>query len=117
MRPALFRGRLVVARHHAHPLVDPRDDIVRRAPLQEGDAVLAAGCEDAVTGALHLRRKLTRDRTIAEGKTEVPRPDLGKAEARHSEDLLATGDAFRAFQLDTEQQLAFGIERPGIAAI
>src|SRR6476469_5559072 len=49
MGPALDGGGLAVARDHAHAFVDPRDDVVRRAGLQEGDAVPAACGKNAVT--------------------------------------------------------------------
>src|SRR5690348_2047974 len=100
MRPALLRRFLAVAGDHAHALIQPRDDVVDVAGLQEGDAVLAAGCEDSIPCALHLQRKrLARHGAVAERETEVARADLGKAQAGHGQNLLAMGDAFRAFQL------------------
>src|SRR6516165_2884742 len=63
-------GRLAMARDHTDALVDPGNDVVSRARLQEGNAVLATGRQDAVTRPLHFRRKwLTRYRAIAERKT------------------------------------------------
>src|SRR5215472_9110575 len=117
MRPALDGGSLTVAGDHAHALVQPRDDVVGRAGLQKGDAIVAAGGKDAVARSLHLRRKrLARHGAVAERKTEVARTDFGKAEAGYAEDLLAIGDALRTFQLHAEQELAARVERPGIAA-
>src|SRR5262245_11562244 len=103
---------------HADPLLDPHNDVIRRAALQKGDAVLAAGGKNAVARLLHLRRKrLARDRAVAERKAEVAGADLGKSEARHSDDLLAIGYTFWAFQLHAQKQFALRVERPGIAAL
>ena len=83
-------------RDHAHTLVDPGDHIVRRAGLQESDAVLAASRQDAITRRLHFHRVgLAWNRPIAERKTQVAWADLGKSQPWHSEDRLAIGDAFR----------------------
>src|SRR5215813_14687029 len=118
VRPAPGGSFLAVAGDHADPLFDPDNDVVRRAALQEGDAVFAAGGQNAVARPLHLRReRLARDRAVAERKAEVAGADLGKSEARHSDDLLAIGDAFRAFQLHAQKQFALRIERPGITAL
>src|SRR5436309_1540085 len=47
MCAALDGGSLAMARDHANALVDPRRDVIRRAALQESDAVVAAGGVDA----------------------------------------------------------------------
>src|SRR5690349_16207756 len=81
MGPALDRGGLAVACDHAHALVDARDDVVRRAGLQEGNAVLAAGRQDPVARLLHLRReRLARNGAIAKRQAEIARPDFREAE-------------------------------------
>ena len=85
---------------HAHTLVDPDDYVVRRAGLQESDAVLAASRQNAVARHLHFHRVgLAWNCPIAERKTQVARADLGKSQPWHREDRLAIGDAFGAFQL------------------
>src|SRR6266700_3798609 len=110
-------GRLAMACDHAHALVDPGDDVVGGAALQEGDTVVAAGREHALTRRLHFRWVgLARNRGVAERETEVARADLGKSQPRYAEHLFAIGDAFGAFELHPQQQVALRIERPGIAA-
>src|SRR6185369_15889350 len=100
-------------RDHPYALVDPGGDVVRRAALQESDAVVAAGRQDTVARRLHFRRiRLGRNRVVAERKTEITGADLGKSQTWHREDRFAIGDAFGAFQLYPEQQLTFWIERP-----
>src|SRR5690348_12493607 len=98
MRPALDSSSLAVARDDANALVDPRGDILFVAQLQEGDAILLAGCKDALARGLHFRRPgLAGHGAVAEREAEIAGADLGKAEAGHRDDLLAIGDAFRAF--------------------
>src|SRR5206468_8311043 len=53
-------------------------------------------------------------RLVAERMAQVARAKLGEAEAGHGQDLVGTGDAFRALQLDAEQQLAVRVEWPRI---
>src|SRR3954454_811988 len=93
--PALDGGCLAMPRDHPHALVDPGDHVVRRAALQESDAVVAAGRENTVARRLHFRWPgLGSTRAIAERKTQIARADLGKSEPRYCEDRFAIGDAF-----------------------
>src|SRR5579871_4479147 len=118
MCPALCRCGLTMSGHHAHAFVQPRDDVVRRTGLQECHAILAAGRKNAVARLLHFRWEwLAWNGAVTEGETEITRPDLGKSQSGDAEDVLAIGDTLGAFQLYPQQQLAFWIERPGIAAI
>ena len=87
-------------RDHSHSLVNPSDHVVRRAGLQESDAVLAASRQDAVARPLHFRWvRLIWNREITKRKTQVAWADLGKSQPWYREDRLAIGDAFGAFQL------------------
>jgi hypothetical protein len=52
--PALDCGCLAISSDHSHSLVNPGDHVVRRAALQESDAVLAASRQDAVARRLHF---------------------------------------------------------------
>src|SRR4029077_5572248 len=54
VRPAPDGSRLAMPRDDPHALVDPFDDVVRGAGLQESDAATAAGTKDAVACLLHL---------------------------------------------------------------
>src|SRR5438067_7258999 len=102
----------------ANPLVELLRDRLGRAGLEKRDAVLTAGGEHPVPRLLHLGRVgIARHLAIAERKGEIARPQLGKADPGDAEDLLATCDPFRAFELDAEQQFARRIERPGIAEL
>src|SRR6478672_11091541 len=84
--PTLDGGRLAMPRDHPYALVDPGSDVVRRAALQESDAVVAAGRQDTVARRLHFRRiRLGRNRSVAERKTQIARADLGKSQPRHRE--------------------------------
>jgi len=118
VRPSPDRGGLAVTCDHAHAFVDPRGDVIRRAALQERDAIVAAGGQDAVARRLHFRReRFARNGAVAERQAEVARADLGKSKTRYGKNLLAIGDAFGAFQFHPKQQLAFRVKRPGIAAV
>src|SRR5947209_3153873 len=102
----------------AYPLIELLRDRLGRAGLEKGDTVLAAGGEHLVARLLHLRRVgVARHLAIAERKGEIARPQFGKADPGDAEDLLAARYPFRAFELDTEQQFAPRIERPGIAQL
>src|SRR5580700_9671487 len=118
MRAADAGGFLVVAGDDPDALVEFGADALGGADFEKGDAVPAAGAKHLVARLLHLRRVgIARHLPIAEREAQIARPQLGKADPRHRQDLLAAGDPFRAFQLDAEQQFALGIERPGIAAV
>ena len=68
--PALDCGCLAMPRDHSHSLVNPGDHVVRRAALQECDAVLAANRQDAVARRLHFHWvRLAWNREVAERKT------------------------------------------------
>src|SRR5882724_12620215 len=78
--PALDCACLAMPRDHSHSLVNPGDHVVRRAALQESDAVLAASRQDAVARRLHFHWvRLVWNREVAERKTQVARADLGKS--------------------------------------
>src|SRR3954451_11912794 len=97
-------GLLVVAGDDADALVEFGADALRSADFEKGDAVVAAGAEHLVARILHLRRiRISRHLAIAEREAEITRPDLGEADSRDGQDLLAAGDPLRAFQLDPEQ--------------
>jgi len=51
-----YRDFLAVPGDHTHALIEPGGDVRGRTALQEGNAVLAAGGEDAVARLLHLGR-------------------------------------------------------------
>src|SRR5882724_7896172 len=90
--PALDRGCLAVSRDHAHALVDPGSYVIRRAALQERDAVVAARRKDAVARGLHFRRvRLAWNDGVAERKTQIARADLGKTQSRHCQYCFAIG--------------------------
>jgi len=56
-------------------LVNPSDHVVRRAALQESDAVLAASRQDAVARRLHFQWiRLAWNREVAERKTCTASP-------------------------------------------
>src|SRR5258706_12273889 len=106
-----------MAGDHAHALVELGRDGLRRRALEEGDAALAARAKHFCARLLHLGRVgAARHRDVAERETEIAGPELGEAEAGHVEDRLAIRDAFRALELDAEQQLALRVERPRLAA-
>src|ERR1700676_4887012 len=68
--PALDGGCLAMPRDHSHSLVNPGDHVVRRAALQESDAVLAASRQDAVARRLHFHWvRLAWNCEVAERKT------------------------------------------------
>src|SRR4051794_22110415 len=74
VRPALDGSGLAMAGDHAHALVNPCRDVVRGAALQEGDAVAAAGRQDAVSRGLHFpRKRFAGYRAVTERKTEIAR--------------------------------------------
>src|SRR5688572_6594368 len=109
--PAPDRGRFAMPGDHAHALVEPLDDVALVAALQESDAVVAAGRQDAVARRLHFRWiGLGWNRAVAERKTQVAAADFGKAQPRDREDFLAIGDALGAFQFYAQQQFAVRIE-------
>src|ERR1700675_1165976 len=68
--PALDCRCLAMPRDHSHSLVNPGDHVVRRAALQESDAVLAASRQDTVARRLHFQWvRLAWNREVTERKT------------------------------------------------
>src|SRR6516225_7667516 len=95
------RGLLAVTGDDAHPLVELGDDVLGCGGFEKRDAIFAAGGKDALARLPHLRRVgVTRHRPITERQAQIAWAHLGKAEARHGEDLLAMGDTFGALDLD-----------------
>src|SRR5712691_8818118 len=115
MGAADLRRLLAVPSDDADALVDLAPDIFRGTGLQKGDAARAARSEDPLPGVLHLWRiRLTGHLFVAQDQSQVTWAHFGKANARHTQDLLDIGHALQALNLDAQQQFSLGVQGPGI---
>ena len=97
------------------PSRDPLDHVRRSHLVQERDAGRPAGRQHASPGREHVggvRRVVLRG--MSHGEPHVPGPPLGERDPGHRQARLDVGESADVLDLEPEQELPAGIERPGI---
>src|SRR4029453_11737754 len=118
MGTAYSRCLLAVPSDDADALVNLAPDTFRGAGLQERDTTRAARGKDPLSGFLHLRRiRLPGHLLIVQNQPQITWAHFGKANTRHTQDLLDIGHALQALDLDARKQFSLGVQGPGVGEI